>query len=57
MPVHYFSLMKQLIILGFFTSKEGMTQALRFNAVPGKYEACIDYKKGDKLFVNLDGNT
>ena len=57
MPVHYFSLMKQLIILGFFTSKEGMTQAMRFNAVPGKWEACIDYKKGDKLFVNLDGNT
>ena len=57
MPVHYFTLMKQLIILGFFTSKEGMQQAMNFLPVPGKWEACIDYKKGDKLFVNLDGNT
>jgi len=55
MPNHYFSLMKQLTLWGFFTSKEGMTQALRYNPVPGHYEGCIDYKKGDKLYVGLGG--
>lgn len=44
---HYFTLMKQLTLLGFFTSKPGATQVLRYNPVPGKYEGCIDYKKGE----------
>ncbi|MFI5186003.1 MAG: gluconate 2-dehydrogenase subunit 3 family protein [Chitinophagales bacterium] len=52
---HYFSFMKQLTLWGYFTSKEGMTQALRYNPVPGHYEGCIDYKKGDKLYVGLGG--
>ena len=55
MPTHYFTMMKQLTLWGFFTSKEGMMQALRYVPVPGKYEGCIDYKKGDKIQVGLDG--
>jgi hypothetical protein len=54
-PNHYFSLMKQLTLWGYFTSKEGMTEALRYNPVPGHYEGCIDYKKGDKAYVGLGG--
>ncbi len=50
-PTHYFSLMKQLTLLGYFTSEVGATQALRYVAVPGKYEGCIDYKKGDKAWA------
>ena len=44
---HYFTLMKQLVLLGFFTSKPGVTQVLRYNPVPGKYEGCIGYKEGE----------
>jgi Gluconate 2-dehydrogenase subunit 3 len=43
----YFTLMKQLTMLGFFTSKPGATQVLHYVPVPGKYEGCIEYKKGD----------
>jgi Gluconate 2-dehydrogenase subunit 3 len=50
-PNHYFAMMKQLTLLGFFTSKPGATQALRYVAVPGKYEGCIPYKKGDKAWA------
>ena len=50
-PLYYFILMKQLTLLGYFTSKEGATQAMRYKAVPGKYEGCIDYKKGDKAWA------
>lgn len=53
MPSHYFTLMKQLTIWGYFTSKEGITQALRYVPVPGRYEGCIDYKKADKIFSGL----
>jgi len=50
MSPHYFTMMKQLTMLGFFTSKPGMTQALRYEPVPGRYDGCVPYKKGDKLF-------
>lgn len=46
-PPHYFTLMKQMVLLGFFTSKPGATQVLRYEPVPGKYHGCIDYKKGE----------
>ena len=55
MPNHYFALMKQLTLWGYFTSKEGMTQALRYEPVPGRYEGCIDYKKGETSFAGLGG--
>jgi len=50
-PNHYFTLMKQLTLLGFFSSEPGATKALRYIAIPGKYEGCIPYKKGDKAWA------
>jgi hypothetical protein len=50
-PTHYFGLMKQLTLLGYFTSEIGATQALRYVAVPGRYEGCIPYKKGDRAWA------
>jgi hypothetical protein len=49
-PQHYFTMMKQLTLWGYFTSEVGSTKALRYNPVPGRYEGCIDYKKGDKAW-------
>lgn len=49
--LHYFTFMKQLVLLGFFTSKPGATQVLRYNPVPGKYHGCIDYKKGETAWA------
>ena len=51
MAPHYFTMMKQLTLLGFFTSKPGATEALRYIAVPGKYEGCVPYKKGDRAWA------
>jgi hypothetical protein len=50
-PTYYFLMMKQLTLFGYFTSKEGASKALRYVAVPGRYEGCIDYKKGDKAWA------
>lgn len=50
-PPHYFTLMKQLTLLGYFTSEIGATQALRYEAVPGRYDGCMPYKKGDKAWA------
>jgi len=45
------NMVKDLTVLGYFTSEIGATQALRFVEVPGKFEPCVDYKKGDKAFA------
>ena len=50
-PNHYFTMMKQLTLMGFFTSKPGATQALRHEPVPGKYDGAFPYKKGDKAWA------
>ena len=50
-PKHYFRLMKELTLLGYFTSEIGCTQARRYVETPGRYDACIPYKKGDKAWA------
>ncbi len=50
-PDHYFRMMKQLTLLGFFTSEVGATKALRYEAVPGRYDPCVEYKKGDRAWA------
>lgn len=50
-PSHYYTMMKQLTVLGFFTSKTGMTETLRHVAVPGRYDGNAPYKKGEKAWA------
>lgn len=50
-PSHYFRMMKELTMLGYFTSEIGCTQARRYYERPGKFESDIPYKKGDKAFA------
>jgi len=51
MGSHYFRMIKELTLLGYFTSKIGCTEALRYIAVPGRYDGDIPYKKGDKAWA------
>ena len=51
MPDHYFRMMKDLTLLGYFTSEVGATKALRYIETPGHYDSCIPYKKGDKAWA------
>lgn len=50
-PPHYFTMMRQLTIWGYFSSKEGMTRALRYVETPGRYDGAFPYKKGDKAWA------
>ena len=50
-PSHYFRMMKQLTLLGYFTSEVGATKALRYLPVPGRYVGDVPYKKGDKAWA------
>lgn len=51
MPIHYYTMIKQLTLLGFFTSETGMTETLRHVAVPGRYDGELPYKKGEKAWA------
>lgn len=51
MAPHYFTMMKQLTMLGLFTSKVGMMEVLKYEPIPGRFEGCVPYKKGDKLWI------
>ena len=50
-PNHYFTMIKQLTLLGYFTSKPALTVAFDYHAVPSRYDGAMPYKKGDKMFV------
>jgi hypothetical protein len=50
-PKHYFRMIKELSLLGYFTSELGATEALRYNPIPGRYEGDIPYKKGDRVWA------
>lgn len=50
-PNHYFRMIKELTLLGYFTSEPGATQALRYLPVPGKYDGNVPYKKGDRAWA------
>lgn len=50
-PNHYFRMVKELTLLGYFTSEVGATQALRYLPVPGKYVGAYPYKKGDRAWA------
>ena len=46
-PSHYFRMMKELAMLGYFTSEIGYTQAMRYAESPGRFDPCLPYQKGE----------
>ena len=42
------NMLRDLTVLGYFTSEIGATQALNYVEVPGKYDGCLEYKKATK---------
>jgi hypothetical protein len=48
---HYYTMIKQLTLMGYFTSEIGSKQALRWLPIPGKYDGALPYKKGDKAWA------
>jgi phosphoribosyl-ATP pyrophosphohydrolase len=49
--VPFFRLMKELTLLGYFTSEVGATQALEYVPVPGRYDGCVDLTPGQKAWA------
>jgi hypothetical protein len=52
-PPHYFKLMRELTLLGYFSSEIGATQALRYVETPGRFEPDVPYHTGDRAWTNV----
>jgi len=48
---HFYTMLKQLTLFGFFTSELGATEVLRYIAIPGRYEGCTPYEEGDRAWA------
>jgi len=51
-PAHYFRMLKELTLLGYFTSEIGYTQAMRYVETPGRFEPCVPHAPGDKVWAS-----
>jgi hypothetical protein len=51
LPAHYFRMMKELALLGYFTSEIGCTVALRYVETPGRYDPCAPYAPGERAWA------
>ena len=50
-PAHYFRMIKELTLLGYFTSEIGYTEAMRYVETPGRYDPCAPLKPGEKSWA------
>ena len=51
-PAHYFRLMKELTLLGYFTSEIGCTRAMRYVESPGRFDPNAPHAPGDKTWAS-----
>jgi hypothetical protein len=50
-PVHFFRMLKELTLSGYFTSEIGYTQAMRYIESPGRFDPCVPYQAGDRAWA------
>jgi hypothetical protein len=50
-PAHYFRMMKELALLGYFTSELGCTKAMRYVESPGRFDPCVPYTPGEPAWA------
>lgn len=51
-PAHWFRMMKELSLLGFFTSEIGYTKAMRYIESPGRFDPCTPYAAGETSWAS-----
>jgi hypothetical protein len=50
-PRHYFRMMKELALLGYFTSEIGYTKAMQYRESPGRYDPDVPLAPGDRSWA------
>lgn len=47
----FFRTMKELTVLGYYTSQPGATKELRYVQVPGRYDGCVPFPKDGRAWA------
>jgi hypothetical protein len=50
-PPHWFRMMKELALLGYFTSEIGYHRAQRYVETPGRLDPCVPWSPGDPAWA------
>jgi len=49
---YFFQIMRDLSLLGYFTSEIGATKSLVYLPVPGRFDGCVDLTPGQKAYAS-----
>ncbi|MBE9602832.1 gluconate 2-dehydrogenase subunit 3 family protein [Pedobacter sp. MC2016-24] len=47
----FFAIIRDLTLLGYFTSEIGATKAYEYLEIPGRYDGCVDLKPGQRVWA------
>lgn len=47
----FFSMLKELTVVGYYTSEIGATQELNYQAVPGSFNGCMPYSEAGRAWA------
>lgn len=47
----FFAIIRDLTLLGYFTSEIGATKAYEYVEIPGRYDGCVDLKPGQRVWA------
>ena len=49
-PTPFFQVLKELTLVGYYTSEVGATEEVRYLPAPGRYDGCVEWKEDDRIF-------
>ncbi len=53
----WFSSIKELVLVGYFTSEYAITELMNYNPIPQKFEGCVDVAASPKIQVGIEGRS
>jgi len=52
-----FSKLKELVVVGYFTSEYAITELMNYNPIPTKFEGCVEVADTPKIQVGIEGRS
>jgi len=46
----FYTELKEMVLVGYFSSEKIGTEVLRYDPIPGTYDPCMPYQQGDRLW-------
>jgi len=53
----FLSKIKELVLVGYFTSEYAITELMNYNPIPQKFEGCVEAEIAPKIQVGIEGRS